>query len=448
MSGLRWTPKELERLTELYKKTAYPGAHMYHVAGLVWEAHALPEYRTVEAINGKLKAMLKAGELPAPEGKVVAEGIENFKQVTAIESLREELRDLRKALRVATSEAVVMQDVVNALHNLVPAWDPPPAVPKAPKAKPDTAVESAILALGDWHFGEKVSAEGMRGWNEYSSHIAACRARTVVDRVLKIKRRLESGGGYSFEELVVPVGGDMVPGLMHDGERHSDYTIFRTTLGCAWVLAQVLRELAAHFPHVHVVCIVGNHGRLAKRKQYKDPDRSFDWLAYQIVSIALQNCTNITMFAPLSHSAMFRVRGVRFYMTHGDEFKAQFSMPYYSIDRKQGRMLALESTRGNAFDHSLIFHWHDEARTPLPGAGKNFVMPSLKGGDEYVLESKGNVPTPGQWFCGVHAKHGVTHTWLIEAEPRAAEPYVYTPWRTTTAVPQAEAGTPLVYEVP
>jgi hypothetical protein len=367
---------------------------------------------TVGQVNGYIYRECGAGRLLR---RSETRDDPDFETVREKRERKDYVDTLSKQLKEAAREETAVQRIVAALEKYTPQV-PPPKPPKPAKPAKTASKETLVIDLADWHYGEQVDRERMRGLNEYNSTIAAKRVSHVVQTIGDIKARLERGGGWHFEDAVVVLGGDMVTGWIHDLERNSDDTIILSCLNCADLIFHALQDMSQMFPAVHVTGVVGNHGRLGKRKEYKDPERNFDYLVYRAVAWRMAQFKNTSFAFPAAHSFVLNIRGHNIFVTHGDEYRAQFSLPYYGIDRASRGVQAIESSRGKPIDYFFIHHWHSEAATPLAGGHKNIVMPSLKGGDEYALEKLGVCSPAGQWMAGFNEDQGITMEWRIKCQ--------------------------------
>lgn len=200
------------------------------------------------------------------------------------EHRRERIRKLREENELLTAVAGErsLRAFLESLAAKAASRFPSPPAYRSPKPAKRATTESMCILLSDWHSAELISSEGTRGFNQYDRRISAQRARRVVESANGIKEKLELSG-WRFDELVVGLNGDFVPGTIHEAEKHTDAeNIVLNVHGTAWLLAQSLRDLAAVYPRVRVYALSGNHGRLpdAKRMQQKEPLRNWDTLVY------------------------------------------------------------------------------------------------------------------------------------------------------------------------
>lgn len=309
-----------------------------------------------------------------------------------------------------------------------PAYHPPPAVKGA-------AHETVVQQLSDFHAYEVVSAERTRGFNEYNALEMGKRSRGLVERHLSIKERMERGGGWRFDKLVLGLNGDFVSGTIHEVERHSDApNIVLAVYGMGLVLGQMIRDLAARYPLVELFCSSGNHGRLpdAHRMQQKDPLRSWDTLIYLFAKEHTRDLRNLRWYLPDSYSVAFDVEGWRFLQTHGHDIKSWNSLPWYGMNRMIGNLNALEAGRGTPIHYFLFGHFHNIASL-AHATGESFTNGSLIGGTEFSVQGMGRSDSPRQWMLGVHKEEGVSHRWSLTGKPLTGASYDVAPWEQGVA---------------
>lgn len=343
---------------------------------------------------------------------------------------RRELLKQHYLVKQFASETARRDFLADLVRETSQRFDPPPKY-KPPKVSRDASVETMFQAFSDWHAYEEVSAERTLGFNEYDALIMGQRVRRVVETHISIKRRMEKGGGWHFPRLVVGANGDFVSGTIHEIEKHTDApNIVMAVYGCGLVLAQAIRDLAAEYESVEVFCTAGNHGRLpdARKKQHKDPTRTWDTLIYLFALEHLRDLSNVQWFIPNAFSVAMHIDGHEFLQTHGDDMKSWGGIPWYGIMRKITKLNALEASRKNIIRYWVFGHFHTQAALQHV-AGEAFINGSLIGGNEYSIGELSEHNEPMQLMCGVHREHGVTHRWPIIATAKAGAPaYDVKPW--------------------
>lgn len=292
------------------------------------------------------------------------------KRVKALESRNKEL-----------VEEIVRQQEEGELGKLVGATnlDPPEWLIHQPKGKTHHAMVTAFLS--DTHFDEVVTAAEMNGVNSYNRKIAELRLRKFFDSTIKLTR--DYIAGVKIDGLVLPLGGDMVTGNIHDElERTNDAPIIDTCLHWAEQLAAGVELQLKFFPKVFIPCVVGNHGRLHKKPQHKTSVRNnFDWLIYKIVEKHFKGNDRVSFQILDSLDCPYTVYSTRYLMQHGNQFTGGngiggIAVPIMRGDAKKQKMMA---ALNRSYDFLHIGHWHQ--RKDLGGV---LINGSTKGYDEYA----------------------------------------------------------------
>ncbi len=357
---------------------------------------------------------------------------EAFERRTIEQRLRDRIQFLDQELRVAARERSIvdgLSEIATATAQLLPK---PPPLWTPEKLSKHAVVETVYQMLSDLHAYEYVSAERTRGHNEYTAEVMARRMGSLVAAHLSIIEKLLLGG-YVFPELVIGLLGDNVSGTIHDLERHSDApNIVLSVYGCAWLLAQSISELARHYEKVYVYGVGGNHGRLpdVRRKQMKDPTRTWDYMIYLLLREMLRENNHIEFWFPDSWGAQVNIRGWNVLVGHGDDVKSWAGIPWYGLERKVGRLAALEGARGNTINYHLMGHFHSATVIPHP-AGETIVNGSVIGATEFGIDSIGRADVPSQWLLHFHEEWGINDMRKLKLEPprKKAPRFTIEPWR-------------------
>ncbi|MFA7333617.1 MAG: hypothetical protein WC130_04895 [Kiritimatiellia bacterium] len=280
-----------------------------------------------------------------------------------------------------------------------------------PKWLNDTSQKKGIMGIpllfiSDVHFDEVVNIAEINGANSYNREIAVKR----LERTFRMATWLchNQFAAPKYDGIVCALGGDMVSGNIHEELAETNqHRILRTCLDLSRYLAAGLRSLADSFGEVYVPCVTGNHGRIKKQWQCKNrSEDNFDWLIYQMVGMILQDDKRIKIHAPVSPDVQFDIHGLKFLLTHGDQFKGGsgiagvFSPLMLGAHRKQKRQSALDKP----FDIMMMGHWHQLIQTQ-----SLIVNGSVKGYDEYAFQNN-FPPEPAQQSLSIISRDGrITH---------------------------------------
>ena len=273
----------------------------------------------------------------------------------------------------------------------------------APKSSGAPGVPT--LQLSDLHWGERVDPKQIGGVNEFNLTIARRRLETVVRGAVKLARILSPEMRYPG--IVVQLLGDMISGNIHEElQATNEINTMPTVLDLYRAIVPALRLLADTFGHVFVPCVTGNHGRETKRIWAKDRHHtSFDWLLYQFLAIAFEGDARVQFYVPDGSDGLYRVFGVRYLVTHGDQFKASDSIigAVGPITRGEQKKLARNVAVGQEYDVMCFGHWHKRMISGrLRGNG------SLIGYNEYAAQGNFGFELPLQNFWMTHIDHGIT----------------------------------------
>ena len=304
--------------------------------------------------------------------------------------------------RLADLQAMIAQDAaLAALYAVLqshPADPPQWLTAKPKKGKRNTVTATAFLS--DCHFDEVVNPVEINGVNEYSRAIAEKRLQKFFSKAVELCTEYLA---FEVEGLVLPMGGDMVSGNIHDELRESNESlILETCLHWADQLQAGVEMLAKAFPTVHIPCVVGNHGRMSKKPRAKGRVQdNFDWLIYKLLEMRAPK--GVTYQVGLDADVRWPVYSHRYQMTHGDQFRGGEGWGGLAspILRGDQRKRVREAAVRTPYDTLIMGHWHQ-----LKDFGRVIVNGSLKGYDEYAALGNFEIEPPQQAFWLTAPEHG------------------------------------------
>ena len=319
-------------------------------------------------------------------------------------------KDLKAASREQADTAAIKALIGTSALKLdaldVPDW--------AVKAKSPDSPGVPTLQLSDFHWGERVFPKQVNNVNEFTVAIARDRLKYCVETAIHLCRILDRDMRYPG--IVVPLGGDMVSGAIHEELRASnEIPTMPTVLDLVDNLVPAIRTLADTFGAVFLPCVSGNHGRDTMKVYAKGRNHtSFDWLLYQFLARAMQHDKRITFYIPEASDAHYRIYGHKYLLTHGDQFRGGDSMigclgPLMRGDhKKRGR----SSQIGMNYDTMVVGHWHQRIMLE-----RLIVNSCLKGYDEYAFTSNFAFEKPSQNMWITSPKYGITYSFPVYVDP-------------------------------
>lgn len=321
--------------------------------------------------------------------------------------VRQQLKRVQTELAAAKEKALDEETIKRKIIGLkdgaeraeIPAWVVTPH-------GPDSAPGVPILFLSDLHWGEVVHPGQINGVNRYNIEIAHQRidrlASTAVHLLEIISPKMDYPG------LVMPLGGDMISGNIHDElSASNELNTMPTVLDLFGKLSGLIKLMADTFGKVFLPCVTGNHGRDTTKIWAKDRHHtSFDWLLYCFLSKHFEGDKRITFQIPDGPDAYFRVYGHRYLLSHGDQFRGGDGMigalgPIIRGDhKKRSRNAQIDME----YDTLLIGHWHQYCHL-----SRLIVNGSLKGYDEYAYSGNFPFEAPQQALWLTHPQYGITY---------------------------------------
>jgi len=384
--------------------------------------------RTFTAIERKVARM--GLSLAGCEKKLavptIAESKIIVKKDVEISRLKAEKEILRKKYAQAVKASSTQEVILEAVGEYINAL-PEVAVPAPRSTKNDNASEEElILNLGDIHAGEVVKAEELDGLNEYNFDILVRRLKALSDSIIDIAKNKLSG--YTFRKLHILGLGDWVSGTIHDElVENAEGNVVEWTINLAYIVAQMIRELATEFEEIEFVGIVGNHGRLHKKPRFKARYVNWDYICYQMLSALLASQKNVSFKIPKSFWTIHEVNNHKFLLIHGDNINSSLGIPWYGIQRMVANLKELLASKDKHFDYIMLGHFHNYGLLDRV-KGELVINGSLIGGNEYSVGKMFTSSEACQHFCGVHKKWGMTFRYKINVqhvENKGELPYKY-----------------------
>lgn len=331
--------------------------------------------------------------------------------ITEEQRLTNEVKTLKIQVRNLSQEAMDTRKLRELIHGFDMTQPKPPRWTVSPKAPGTLGTPSVFLS--DLHWGEVVRKREVNGCNEYNIGIASTRLERIFDTTVTLCRDYLHG---DYPGIVVPLGGDMVSGNIHDELRETNSApILEIVLDLFEHLVAGITLLADDFGRVFVPCVVGNHGRLDRKPRAKGAVRdNYEWILYQFLAKHFANDERVTVIVSDSLDYIYKVHNTTYLLTHGDQFRGGTGIsgpmtPWALGDhRKRKRQDAI----AQPYDVMIFGHWHQL----FWGGGTFICNGSLKGFDEYSFRSNFPFQPPMQALWITHPEKGINHQMPLLAE--------------------------------
>jgi hypothetical protein len=214
------------------------------------------------------------------------------------------------------------------------------------------------------------------------------RVSEVIDSLLSHQRRSPDLTGLDIAFL-----GDMCSGENHlELATSNDLPLAEQGVKMGLLMGQIVERLAPHYADVKVIAVEGNHPRLTKAPQAKNPQNNMDWVAAQFAAQYVAGIGNVS-FKVGRGSLIHQIAGLRVFAFHGDGIRS--SMPGIPWGGVMRRVNQLQATMPEHIDHWVFGHFH---QANLVNAGRVIGNGALKGVDEWCRKNLGAGDPPAQWL--------------------------------------------------
>lgn len=270
--------------------------------------------------------------------------------------------------------------------------------PAKDKRRKDTEV--AAVVLSDWQLG-KVTPD-------YNSEVCEQRVKLMAEKVIELTKIQQAD--HPVKELRVWLVGDIVEGedIFPGQFELIDSPLYRQLVQATEMIADFIRTALTHFETVHVVGVIGNHGRVGRKGQFSVETNADRW-AYTYAKMLLKGEDRVTWEIPegnLDHwYAVDTVGEKSFFLWHGYNIRGQSGMPWYGFNKK----VAGWANDGipQKFDYAVCGHWHQAASFPI-NKKIVYVNGSTESSNSFAAEQLAAASDPSQWLFFVHPKRGIT----------------------------------------
>lgn len=341
---------------------------------------------------------------------------------------RKRYAQLESKYNRALQENSVVSQLVAEIKDCAPlSYGPLPPVEFEGRSR--GSHQSAVLQFSDTHVGKIVLPEQTLGFGGYNFPLFLARLKYLENSMLSIVKNHTT---VPIDELVIAMLGDMLDGnLGHCVEAGQRNTLFSQFYGAGHAIAQMFRNLAAHFPVIRVKTCVGNHTRFGTQKRMPTENRfsNFDQFLYALVEALTKDIPNIQWDLNQQPFALFDVKGFLFHAAHGDHWRGgdkNLGIPNHAIGREISTKAQLFGKHGKKSpDFYLVGHLHREITIPH-ATGSVLINGGFPGLDNYALAENFNPVCPTQKLFFVHKKFGKTAEYSLSlkfAEVTEVPPY-------------------------
>jgi len=333
---------------------------------------------------------------------------------------KSELRQTKTALQAASRDQGLFKAIVGDLEPRIIAMNG--LYPQKPVGLPtrDLIDEHLVIHLSDGHHDQVIHPHECGGLEDYNFWISCRRAETYVDAILKWTQTTLSN--FRFNRCTILAYGDHTSGEIHGSVGRSQFrNQFRNSMAIGQLHALMFRDIAAFIPQTDVIYVPGNHGRRSNKKDYHGAWDNWDYLVAETARMYCRELDNVSFNIPDAFAANVEIEGIGFQIAHGDDINSSMGIPWYGLQRRAGRLMALNYTASQGQPRIRYFccgHFHK------PGTigdmdGELIVNGPWPATDAYCFNRFSGFTEPQQLIHGVNEKYGVT--WRLPVRLRTPD---------------------------
>ncbi len=333
-----------------------------------------------------------------------------------VEHLEAELKSAEqviKKLRRASNRDVALGHIVERAVEQHFTGTSVVLAPYVPQVGKKGTPQEFLAHISDAHYDEVVDPDLAMGL-EYNPEVARRRLAYLRDKII----RYADLRPYDISTLHVAVLGDMVSGANHeDLDTTNARGQVEASLAVAEILYGMVVDFAERFSSVKVTVITGNHGRLHKVPRHKQRYENWDYMSGRVLAMLCKMGLDdrVEVVVPRGSRHIIEVAGRRIALMHGDGVKAQSfaGIPFYAMKSKHDALQSLLRVLDlPPVDQVSMGHFHEHIHWP----GVVVVNGSIKGGDEYIQDTRLKHTPPMQILQEWHPRYGLTTTDYIDLE--------------------------------
>jgi len=380
--------------------------------------------------TGRAHKKVDGPEAPPKTGKGQRKKVPEFdptsERILELEAdvahLREERNHARLQLKAAAKTRGLFEAMAEELEEVVRPFKSLPRVRRPfSQAKDASVVEHLVMHISDGHHDQIVLPESCGGLERYDFGISLCRGEKLIDTILKWTQQTLAPQFY-FPEVTVLAYGDHTSGEIHGHTNRSYFkNQFKNSLAIGQFHSLMYRDLAPYFDVVNVVYVPGNHGRRSKKKDHHGAHDNWDYLVAKTAELHCRDLDNVHFTIPDAFSINLDIGGHGFCVFHGDDVRSNMGIPWYGLERRQRRIMALSRVQGGpSIRYYCCGHFH------RPGNVSEVDGELLMNGpwvatDAYAYNALSAYSEPTQLLHGVNEKHGITWRLPIKLKDEARE---------------------------
>ena len=320
----------------------------------------------------------------------------------------DELSESREIIRKLARRDYTRDALLEALGTDISKVIKIPA-PKIGVRKKIGKPEDAVLLVSDAHIGEKIEYDMTNGINEYNIDIFKKRLQTLaisVHDIVSLHSHM-----YPLENLWLLFLGDILDNeTIYKGHKlHIETGVMRQFKIAVEEFTGFIAIMLQLFPHIHVIGLPGNHGRIGMFGEATD-DTNWDNIFYHALRERFANNDRIDFYISDSWFTVLDIKGHNCLCWHGECVKSSAGIPWGGVNKALQAMIGMTKIM---IDYMFMGHYHTAGRTEN-SFGEMLVNGAFPGPSPFELKQVMKASQPSQWFFGMNESRGITWSYKLD----------------------------------
>lgn len=274
--------------------------------------------------------------------------------------------------------------------------------------------QELVLLFSDCQIGEKIE-HNETPFGEYNSDIFKKRLNLLYEGVVGITERHRKD--TPIKNLNIFMLGDIIDGEKIFRGQHAriDSNVVDQFFTGLDSITNFLYSLEKHYNKIHISCVAGNHGRIDEKKDSNKFYVNWDYLIYNFLGRIFQEHKKMSFNVTESWFNIEKVNGWEFYLTHGDDIQRYMQIPWYGLERYDGKVMKLMQSIGKKYTYLCIGHMHVPFQWDA-AVGERFCNGSFSSGNHFAAKKLQSTTRPTQIMFGVHPERGISFRYLLRLD--------------------------------
>jgi hypothetical protein len=350
-----------------------------------------------------------------PKPKTPASSLHEFsKRESELDELRQTNQRLNaNLLKEKDRTRVLAEAVYRAAHDAAVGLTLP-RVPKPFLPKRNSTPEVALAILSDTQLAKRTQ--------DYNSDVCAERVDRYARKVCGLTAIQRQD--HPIEHARVYLLGDMIEGELifpHQPYQIDSSLYAQVTVRGPAIFTDFLQQMLANFKTVHVVGVIGNHGRIGGPARLHNPTTNADRMLYRIIADRFTKNPRITFTIPDRECEVdwyvvdypVKAKNLGVLLFHGYQVRGGGfgGFPFYGVAKRIWGWHA--GAVPEPFKYAIFGHYHQVTKMTL-GKLQVWCNGTTESSNTWAQEELSSMGDPSQLLLYMHPRRGITAEYEVD----------------------------------